>query len=100
MDVFQEPIKSGENGQAFGEFSHTELAHYPVVCNHHNLPGRRPVMYSTSIIVFFSSTIAMLVWGISRTLELQRARWEIEELEDQIIDLGEQAKRVFTRARF
>jgi hypothetical protein len=57
-------------------------------------------MYSTSIIVFFSSTIAMLVWGISRTLELQRARWEIEELEDQIIDLGEQPKRVFTRARF
>jgi hypothetical protein len=57
-------------------------------------------MYSTSIILLFTSTIVMLFWGISRTLELQFARWEIEQLEDQIIDLGEQPERVFTNARF
>jgi hypothetical protein len=57
-------------------------------------------MDSTSAIVLFSSTIVMLVWGIKRTLELQRARWEIEELTGQIIDLGEQPKRVFTQPRF
>ena len=57
-------------------------------------------MFSTSTIVLFLSTIVMLVWVINRTLELQRARWEIEELVDQIIDLGEQPARVFTRPRF
>jgi hypothetical protein len=57
-------------------------------------------MFSISTIVLFSSAIVMLVWGISRTLELQRARWEIEELEDQITDLGEQSVRVFTKSRF
>jgi hypothetical protein len=57
-------------------------------------------MYSISIILLFTTTIVMLVWGISRTLELQHARWEIEELEDQIIDLGEQPERVFTKPRF
>jgi hypothetical protein len=57
-------------------------------------------MYSKSIILLFTSTIVMLVWGINRTLELQRTRWEIEELEDQIIDLGKQPQRVFTKARF
>jgi hypothetical protein len=57
-------------------------------------------MYSTSTIVLLLSTIVMLVWLINRTLELQRTRWEIEELEDQIIDLGEQPERVFTKSRF
>ena len=57
-------------------------------------------MYAKSTIVLFFSTIAMLVWVINRTLELQRARWEIEELADQIIDLGEQPQRVFTKPRF
>jgi hypothetical protein len=57
-------------------------------------------MYSTSIILLFTSTIVMLFWGISRTSELQFARWEIEQLEDQIIDLGEKPERVFTNARF
>ena len=57
-------------------------------------------MFSTSTIVLFLSTIVMLVWVINRTLELQRARWEIEELVDQIIDLGEQPERVFTKPRF
>ena len=57
-------------------------------------------MDSTSTIVLFSSTIIMLVWVINRTLELQSARWEIEELAGQIIDLGEQPKSVFTKAPF
>jgi hypothetical protein len=57
-------------------------------------------MYSISTIVLFLSTIVMLVWVINRTLALQRARWEIEELADQIIDLGEQPERVFTKPRY
>jgi hypothetical protein len=59
-------------------------------------------MYSTSIILLFASTIVMLAWGISRTLELQFARWEIEQLEDHIIDLGEQpeSNRSFRDAIF
>jgi hypothetical protein len=57
-------------------------------------------MDSTSTIVLFSSTIIMLVWVINRTLELQCARSEIEELAGQIIDLGEQPKRVFTKPRY
>jgi hypothetical protein len=57
-------------------------------------------MFSTATIALFLSTIVMLVWVVIRTLELQRARWEIEELAHQIIDLGEQPARVFTKPRF
>jgi hypothetical protein len=57
-------------------------------------------MDSTSTIILFSSTIVMLVWGINRTLALHRARWEIEELAGQIIDLGERPERVFTKPRY
>ncbi len=57
-------------------------------------------MDSASTIILFSSTIVMMVWGINRTLALQRARWEIEELAVQIINLGEQPERVFTKPRY
>lgn len=57
-------------------------------------------MGSLPTIMLFSSTIILLVWSIHRTLELQSARWEIEELASQITDLGEEPKRVFTRPRF
>lgn len=57
-------------------------------------------MDSISTLILFSSTIAMLLWGIHRTLSLQSAKWEIEELASQITDLGEEPKRVFTKPRF